>query len=71
MVDISHIYVLMVCVLVVIHKHTKIQQERCQNNVRFCRYGSFKIVICLIQREVISKIKGFGLQFRFFFKCGF
>ena len=25
--------------------------------------GNSKITLCLIQREVISKIKGFGLQF--------
>ena len=29
-------------------------------------YVSFKVTICLIQRDVISKIKGFGLRYRLF-----
>ena len=41
------------CVIVVINKHNQLKQKRSQNDVRFRRFESSKIVICLIQREVI------------------
>ena len=34
--------------------HTQAQQKRCQNDDRLRRIGGSSIVICLIQREVIS-----------------
>ena len=60
------VFVLLIRVLVVIHKHTKLKQKQCQNDVRLWRYGSSKITFCFTQREVILKIEGFGLQFRSF-----
>ena len=49
-----------------VHKHNKLEQKRCQNDVKLWKNGCSKSNICLIQREVISKIKGFGLQCRSF-----
>ena len=57
-------YFSLLCVLIIIHKCTKLKQKRCQNDVRLWRNGSSKITIRLIQREIISKIKDFGLRFR-------
>ena len=57
-------FVFLFCVPMTIHKHTKLERKQRQNDARLWRYESSKITICLIQREVISKIKGFGLRFR-------
>ena len=38
----------------VIHKHNKLKQKRCQNDVRLRRIVVSSIVICLTQRELIS-----------------
>ena len=44
--------------------HTRhIRKYMCRNNIRLWRYGSSKITICLIQREVISKIKVLNCNF--------
>ena len=45
------------------HCHTQTQQVR-TNDVRLLRYGSSKITICSLRKEVISKNNGYGLQFR-------
>ena len=54
MADISHkFYFYLLCN----RCHTQAQQikeNRCQNDVRLTRIGGSPIVICLIQREVIS-----------------
>ena len=60
------VFVFLIQILVAKHKHTKLKQKRCQNDASLWRYGNSKITFCLIQREIISKIKGFGLQFRLF-----
>ena len=36
------------------NKHNKLNQKRCQNDVRLRRIRGPEIVICLMQREVIS-----------------
>ena len=48
------VFVVLFCVIVVINKHKTLKQKRSQNNVRLRRFGSSKIVSCLIQKEVIS-----------------
>ena len=35
------------------NKHNKLKQKRSQKDIRFRRFGSSLIVICLIQMEVI------------------
>ena len=54
MPDSSHSFFFFFCVIVVINKHNKLKRKRSQNDVRLRRFGSSWIVICLIQREVIS-----------------
>ena len=72
MPDISHSFsFFFFCVIVVINKHNKLKRKRSQNDVKLRRFGSSWIVICLIQREVISVnfvIKDFELQFCSFSK---
>ena len=41
-------------VVIIVHKKSQLKQKRCQNDMRLWRYGSSKIVINLIQREIIS-----------------
>ena len=55
MANISHSFFLFFFrAIFVIHKHNKLKQKRCQNDARLRRIGVSSIVICLIQREVIS-----------------
>ena len=54
MADISHVFYFYLFVIFVIHKQNKLKQKRCQNNANLRRIGGSKIVICLMQREVIS-----------------
>ena len=34
------VYLFLFCVIVVIHKHIKLKQKRCENDVRLRRFGS-------------------------------
>ena len=54
MADISLVLIFIFCAIVVIYKHNKLKQKRCHNGVRLRRVGGSLIVICLIQRELIS-----------------
>ena len=47
-------------VVIIVHKNSQLKQKRCQNDERLWRYGSSKIIINLIQREIISKSKTLG-----------
>ena len=47
-------FIFIFCAIVVIHMGNKSKQKRCQNDARLRRIGGSSIVICLIQREVIS-----------------
>ena len=55
-------------VVTIVHKNSQLKQKRCQNDERLWSYGSSKIVINLIQREMISLIEDFGLLSRSFNK---
>ena len=55
MVNISDSFYFIFCEIVVIHKHNKLKQKQCQNDVRLRRIGGSSIDICLIQREVTSR----------------
>ena len=50
MLDISHRFCFLYCVIVVINRHNKFKQKRPPNDVRLRRFERSKIVICLIQR---------------------
>ena len=55
-------------VVIIVHKNSQLKQKPCQNDERLWRYGSSKIVINLIQREIISEIEDFWLLSRSFNK---
>ena len=41
-------------VVIILHKNSQLKQKRCQDDERLWRYGSSKIIINLIHRELIS-----------------
>ena len=41
-------------VVIIVHENSQLKEKQCQNDERLWRYGSSKIVINLIQREIIS-----------------
>ena len=47
-------FYLLMHVVIIVHKNSQLKQKRCQNDERLWRYRSSKIVINLIQREIIS-----------------
>ena len=48
------IFIFLMHVVITVHKNSQLKQKRYQNDERLWRYGSSKIVINLIQREIIS-----------------
>ena len=52
--DFSLNFYFLMHVVIIVHKNSQLKQKRCQNDEWLWRYGSSKIVINLIQREIIS-----------------
>ena len=47
--------------VIAVHKNNKLKLKRCQKRCLVMKILTYKITICLIQREIISEIKFFEL----------